>query len=197
MDDGSEDEAGLWAKSLTGDGDAFGALYELHKDRIFRHSFRLVGDRHDAEDVTAATFLELWRRRRDVRLVNDSVAAWLVTTATNSSRNVQRSIRRHRRLIDSLPRAAHAPDSESEALANNPLEAVDPRLAAALRHLPALDLQLFALVALEGYSQADAAQATGLTSSAVKARLHRARHSLRSTLGTDAARLFSLERRTS
>ena len=67
----------LWHLSRTGDAGSFDVLFERHQDRVFRHACRLVDNLHDAEDVTAATFLELWRRRDDVRLVGDSLLPWL------------------------------------------------------------------------------------------------------------------------
>ncbi|WP_396133584.1 RNA polymerase sigma factor [Arthrobacter sp. 1088] len=51
----------------------------------------MVGGRHDAEDATAAAFLELWRRREGVRLVDGSILPWLLVTTTNTARNLQRS----------------------------------------------------------------------------------------------------------
>jgi RNA polymerase sigma-70 factor (ECF subfamily) len=59
----------LWRRSLDGDGDAFGRLFDRHRARVYRHACRLTATRHDAEDVVASAFLELWRRRGDVRLV--------------------------------------------------------------------------------------------------------------------------------
>ena len=59
------DEAGAWGRAAAGDGDAFGRLFDAHHGRVYRHGLRLTGDVHDAEDVLAAAFLELWRRRKD------------------------------------------------------------------------------------------------------------------------------------
>jgi DNA-directed RNA polymerase specialized sigma24 family protein len=45
-------DAHLWARSLVGDGLAFGVLFDLHRDRVFRHACRLVQDRHLADVTT-------------------------------------------------------------------------------------------------------------------------------------------------
>jgi RNA polymerase sigma-70 factor (ECF subfamily) len=71
-------DSGLWSRGVDGNGSAFGELFDIHHDRVFRHAYRLVENRHDAEDVTATAFLELWRRRADVRLVDGSVLPWLL-----------------------------------------------------------------------------------------------------------------------
>ena len=176
-------DAAEWARSMDGDGDAFGALFDRHKDRVFRHACRLVGNRHDAEDVTAVAFLELWRRRRDVRVVNGSVLPWLLVTTSNVARNSQRASRRYRQFLGRLPREPVAPDATDAALDLHPFDGIDQHLGAALRSLSGPDLQLVTLIALEDYSVADAAEVLRLTPSAAKTRLHRARHRLRAALG--------------
>lgn len=108
---GATDDAGPWARSLDGDGAAFAELYDRHRDRVFRHAARLVTSQHDAEDVLAAAFLELWRRRGDVRLVGGSVLPWLLVTTSNVARNVGRGTRRYRTLLDRLPRETTTADA--------------------------------------------------------------------------------------
>lgn len=173
-----EQDQNLWRRSLDGDGQAFGHLFDRHRARVYRHACRLTDTRHDAEDVVASAFLELWRRRDAVRLVDGSALPWLLVTTTNLSRNVARGTRRYRGLLERLPRALDAPDTAELALGTHALGA-DARLRLGLRSLKQVDAQLFALVALEGYSVGDAAIALGLSESAARTRLHRARARLR------------------
>jgi DNA-directed RNA polymerase specialized sigma24 family protein len=49
---------GKWVRAVSEDSDAFGAIFDLHRDRVFGHSLRLVRSVPDAEDVTALVFLE-------------------------------------------------------------------------------------------------------------------------------------------
>lgn len=100
----------LWTRVLEGDGPAFAELFVLHRDRVFGHSLRLARTSHEAEDITAMVFLEAWRRRSSVRLVNDSIIGWLMVTTTNVARNRIRSNLRYEQLIRKLPRAETAPD---------------------------------------------------------------------------------------
>jgi len=190
---GSADDAGLWARSRTGDGGAFAALYDRHRDRVFRHAARLVGDRHDAEDVLAAAFLELWRRRDDVRLVGGSVLPWLLVTASNVARNLTRGTRRYRALLARLPREPDAADAADLAFADDLGAVVHPALATALRSLDHRDLHLVTLVALEGLPIAEAAELLHLSPAAAKSRLHRARLRLRDQLADAPHPTFALE----
>lgn len=183
---GVEDEQGAaanepawWRAALAGDGDAFGRVFDLHHDRVYRHACRLVDVRVDAEDVTAAAFLELWRRRGSVRLVGGSVLPWLLVTTGNLSRNVRRSTRRYRALLQKLPRTGTVADpaaaDPADVMLGQPM-GWDSALVNRLRDLTRTDLALVTLVALEGFSVAEAADALGLSLAAAKSRLHRIRH---------------------
>ena len=184
MDPAQTTEAALWQRTLVGDGEAFGSLFDQLRDRLFRHACRLVETRQDAEDVVAAAFLELWRRRDDVRMVNGSVLPWLLVTASNLSRNVARGTRRYRSFLDRLPREASVPDTAFVTVDEGWL-GIDPPLRAALRALSKSDLELFVLVAMADYSIADAAMAVDISPSAAKTRLHRIRLRIRDALGND------------
>lgn len=173
------DDGVLWSRSLAGDGGAFGVLFDRHRDRVYRHAYRLARNRPDAEDVSAAAFLELWRRRATVRLVEKSVLPWLLVTATNCALNLRRSTRRYEALLKSLPRNPVTTDPEDTYLRENPLHGVDGHLAVALRSLKPVDLQLITLVVLEGYDIAAAAAVLRLTPDAARTRLHRARQRVR------------------
>ena len=95
----SEDEATAWAAVLDSDSDAFVAIFDKHRDRVYRHALRITENVHDAEDVTAGAFLELWRRQKAVRVVDGSVLPWLLVTTTNLARNLARSLRRYRSIL--------------------------------------------------------------------------------------------------
>ncbi|WP_309105807.1 sigma-70 family RNA polymerase sigma factor [Arthrobacter sp.] len=172
-------EAALWLRSLNGDGEAFGRVFDRHRGRVFRHAYRLCGERHDAEDVMSAAFLELWRRRDSVRLVEGSVLPWLLVTTTNLARNSKRSVFRYRRLLNSLPRTEDVSQVTGESVF---LDAMESDVANALRTLNALDMQLVSLVVFEDYTLAAAAAVLNLTPGAAKTRMHRARQRMKKAI---------------
>jgi RNA polymerase sigma-70 factor (ECF subfamily) len=171
----SAHERQWWRSALAGSGEAFAQVFDLHRDRVYRHALRLNKNWHDAEDVTAGAFLELWRRRADVRLVEGSVLPWLLVTATNLSRNTARSLRRYRALIDSLPRSATARSADEIALEQLEEAQAAKRVREAFLSLSKADAALIALTAFEGFSPAEAGAALGISDGAARARLHRAR----------------------
>ena len=173
------DETALWSRARSGDGRAFASVFDLHRDRAFRHALRLVASAHDAEDVVAAAFFELWRKRDRVSVVDGSVLPWLLVTTTNLARNTGRGLRRHRAAIDRLPRSSDLVD---------PAETAEERIArehllTAVRALGEQDAALVVLTALEDLTVADAGAALGLSPGAARVRLHRARKKLRDRLG--------------
>jgi RNA polymerase sigma factor (sigma-70 family) len=148
---------------------------------VFRQAVRLLDSPHDAEDVSASAFLELFRRRDDVRVVNGSVLPWLLVTTANLARNSARARRRYRDFLARLPRDGREPGSNDVALSVVDLD-LDPRLHRALRQLSEEDAALLTLVALEDFTIADAAAVLGLSPGGAKTRLHRARQRIRKTL---------------
>ncbi|MEO5318544.1 sigma-70 family RNA polymerase sigma factor [Arthrobacter sp. CC3] len=176
------DDERLWSRSIEGDGEAFRVLYIRHRDRIFRHAYRLSGDRQDAEDIMATAFLELWRRRAKVRVVEGSVLPWLLVTTTNTARNSGRAALRYRRLLDSLPRRSDTADPTGDDLFLGYRDALDKDLAEALGALNSTDLHLVSLVVFEEFTIAAAAAVLELTPGSAKTRMHRARQRMKAAL---------------
>jgi RNA polymerase sigma-70 factor (ECF subfamily) len=175
------DEATAWTAVLANDGDAFVAIFDKHRDRVYRHALRMTANVHDAEDVTAGAFLELWRRRKAVRVVDGSVLPWLLVTTTNLARNLTRRLRRYRTLIAALPRAEVARSAEDVALEEFEIAA---KVRDALSGLSPSDAALITLTMFEHYSPAQAAAALDITDGAARTRLHRARTRMAAALGT-------------
>jgi RNA polymerase sigma-70 factor (ECF subfamily) len=166
-----EDQAGTdaaeWARAVRGDGEAFGRIFDRHRDRVHRHGLRLAPTAADVDDLVALTFLEAWRKRSGVRVVDGSVLPWLLVTATNVARNQQRAARRHRALLARLPAAEHTAD---------PAQRADyAGVAARFDELSLADRQVLTLCVIEGYSEREAAEALGVAVGTVKSRLSRAR----------------------
>jgi RNA polymerase sigma factor (sigma-70 family) len=176
------DEAANWAASLENDGNAFAAIFDLHRDRVYYHALRMTTNIHDAEDVVAAAFFELWRLRKSVRVVDGSVLPWLLVTTTNLSRNLTRGVRRYRVLIASLPRATEVRSAEDVALEKIDEIRLATNVREAIKTLAPEDAALIALTTFENYTSSQVGAALGISDGAARTRLHRARTRLAASL---------------
>jgi RNA polymerase sigma-70 factor (ECF subfamily) len=179
----SDDEGADWEASLANDANAFVSIFDRHRNRVYRHALRLTTNAQDAEDVTAAAFLELWRRRKTVRLVDGSVLPWLLVTTTNQARNVARSRRRYRALLASLPHSEDMRSAEDEALQRIEETRITEQVREALHSLTPSDAALIALTAFEHCSNTEVATVLGISEGAARTRLHRARARMAAVVG--------------
>ena len=189
--DAEAGEFALWDRACQGDQSAFGAIFDLHKDRVFRHAFRLLADRHDAEDVLGAVFFELWRKRRSVHVARGSVLPWLLVTATHTASNLQRATRRYQLLLSRLPHEESEPSAEEEAFLRS--NVLDPVLSDLIDRLGPVDRSIVTLVMIEDYSISEAADVLGIGSGAARTRLSRLRTKLRGDLGESSSRSLAVE----
>jgi RNA polymerase sigma factor (sigma-70 family) len=175
---GAGDEAATWARAIDNDSAAFATLFDLHRHRVYRHARLLLSSDHDAEDVAAAAFFELWRRRSSVRVTNGSVLPWLLVTTTNLARNSKRAVRRYQHLLASLPRTT-APDHVADEIVDrvDAARETDPAWVT-IRKLSARDGTLLALISFGELSIAEAAEVLGISDGAARTRLHRARQKI-------------------
>ncbi|HUJ05495.1 MAG TPA: RNA polymerase sigma factor [Streptosporangiaceae bacterium] len=164
-------------------GEAFGALFERHADRVYAHCFSRTGSWSMAEDLTSAVFLEAWRRRRQVRFSGDSVLPWLLGVANNATRNAQRTLRRHGALLAKLPPPGDESDFAVDAADRIDQERLARHLLCALAGMRPAEREVIALCDWAGLSYAEAAVALGVAEGTVKSRLSRARTHLRELAG--------------
>lgn len=159
-----------WRRAVAGDGDAFASIFDRHGPAVRRQAMRLCTSWSDVEDVVAIVFLEAWRRRHAVRVVEGTVLPWLLVTAVHVCNNLRRSRLRHETLLRRLPAPSNAPD---------PADSIDEGdLLAALRRLKRSDQQVLTLCVLEEMSERDAAAVLAIPPGTVKSRLHRAKRRL-------------------
>lgn len=121
----------------------------------------------------------LWRRRNDVRIVDQSVLPWLMVTSKNLARNANRKQSRLTPLtLVADERAAGTDEPETNAANRQMREQID----AAVSQLSELDRAVFEACLVDGLTYEDAAQELGVSHAAVRNRLSRLRSRLRNDL---------------
>jgi len=171
----------LIERSLA-DPAAFAAIFDRHSDEILRYAHARLGP-DLAEDVVAETFLAAFSRRDRYDTARADARPWLYGIAVRQIGKHRRAGARQLRLLRSVPTEPPGEDPGGRAAERVSAEQLRPRLAAVLSGLSRDDRELLLLVAWTGLTYEEAAEALGMTVSAVRARLHRVRVRTRRALG--------------
>jgi len=180
----------LVQKAQAGDFRAFQDLVNRYEGKVYRLAMRMLRNQQDAEDALQETFLQVYRGLKNFE-GRSSFSTWLFRLATN----VCLMKIRHRGtepsqllpLEEYLPQHEEGqhppiqdwPDLPDEILLNKESR---EKMMEALEKLPPEYRAVFVLRDLEGLSNAQTAEAMGISVPAVKSRLHRARLALRGLL---------------
>lgn len=115
-------------RSVKGDREAFGGLYDIFIDDLYRYFYHHVGSPHDAEDLASRTFLRAWRAMPNFKWRGRPFAAWLFTLARNQLIDFYRERRAPTSQLDES-RADPSPGPETMAIAGAEAEAASAALA--------------------------------------------------------------------
>jgi RNA polymerase sigma-70 factor (ECF subfamily) len=167
---------------------SFDALIRPHLDRLYRLSFRLAGNKHEAEDLFQDVVTKMYSRVDDLADVEEP-GSWLCRVMYNHFIDNRRRFARQRlvavseaqlpgRNVDSLPGDL---DPAKDAEQADDIMQLD----AALDELSDEHRLVVMLHDCEGYKLLEIQEITGTPEGTLKSRLHRARARLREILITD------------
>jgi len=173
-----DDEAGLVARAIKRDSDAFGQLYECCLDRIYRYVYYRVNSVTEAEDLTEQVFLKAWEAIDRYEQRGVPFLAWLYRLAHNLVVDHYRGQRQTVPLED--VRETEELSEDIEASVHAQLDAEEVREA--LQRLSPEHQQLITLRFVEGMSHAEVAQIVGKSEGATRVVQYRALQALARTL---------------
>ncbi len=163
-------------KALQGDDAAFTDMVETYQRPVYNLCYRMLGDPIEAEDAAQETF---WRAYQNLKRYDPArpFPTWLLSIAAHFCIDQQRKRRIPLLSMDLLPEE-DAPDS-----APNPEKIVgemeeSSQMRRLLGKLGPQDRAAVVLRYWYDFSEIEISQSLGLTVSAVKSRLHRARKEL-------------------
>jgi RNA polymerase sigma-70 factor (ECF subfamily) len=163
-----------WTQAVAGDPDVFALFYRYYVDRVFSHCYNRLGERSDAEDLTAEVFAICWRSRQKVFFHDEAgILPWLLKTANNLLHDHHRWRTRAVRVLQRLslqdePDVAAVYAEEAE-LAQETAEAL-----AVLRALKPRDREIIELAVIQDLSSSAIAVVLGIPASTARNRLARA-----------------------
>jgi len=176
--EGTERE--LVAACQRGDRDAFRAVFELHKDRVYSIALRFSGDPAAAMDVAQDTFLKLFSCIRDFR-GQSTLDTFLYRLVVNACLDRRRKDRRLLPLVEEWAATLLAKDANpSEELLRNELS---DRVRSAVEKLAPELRMVIVLRYTEGLAYDEIAEALGCSPGTVASRLNRAHKLLERRLG--------------
>lgn len=174
----------------AGDADAFGKLIRRHQRKAVAVSYRLLGNREDALEVTQDAFLKAFRSL-DTLERPGAFSGWLMRIVSNLSLNFRRgrALRQTADLDDVGFGVTHNRTADGDKIGTSP----DPqraaegrelgdRLQAALNELPEKQRAALVLFTLEGLPQKDVAEQLDCSVEAVKWHVFQARKKLKGML---------------
>lgn len=179
MSDGGQDpaETDLVRRLRAGDDAAFSQLYARYGRLVHSIAMRLMGDHHDAEDVTQQVFVSAWRSRESLKQDAGSLAGWLATIT-------------RRRCADLAAGRARATQTEEAAATvmmlptpADPARAIEEiTVAHTLETLGEPRSTIVRMAVVEDRRHEDIAQALGVPLGTVKSHVRRGLLQLRSRL---------------
>ena len=155
---------------------------EAHLSGLRRYAMSLTRDANDADDLVQETLRRALTYADGRRTVRD-LRAYLFTILHNVRVDTLAQARKAEPLV-SLTESSH----QLPSLPSQEAYVECKELAGALSRLPEEQHRVIVLVALEGHSYRDAADALGIPLGTVMSRLNRAREALTTMLGGRAGR---------
>ncbi|MBI4527823.1 MAG: sigma-70 family RNA polymerase sigma factor [Deltaproteobacteria bacterium] len=186
-----KDEWGLIERLKTGDEDALEAIFNLYSPKLYNIAYRILGNVADTQEVIQDVFWTAYRKARTFR-GTAQFSTWLYRLTVNAALGKIRRSKKNKEVEyeDFLPKfqtdghhmvrpVVDWSNSLDESYAKQEIQEL---LKEALDQLRPIDKAVVVLSDLDGMPDKEIAATLGITVSAVKTRLHRARLFLRGKL---------------
>ncbi len=153
-----------------GEREAFRALFELYKDKVYSIALRYAGDQALAMDIAQEAFLKLFSGIRGFR-GDSSFESWLYRLVVNSCLDQKRKTRRLAPLVDEFLDALRSPGAS--VLDQVLREELGSRVREVVDSLPPEQRMVIVLRYTQGLSYDEIAAIIGCSVGTVASRLNR------------------------
>jgi RNA polymerase sigma factor (sigma-70 family) len=163
----------LVAAAQSGDEASIAALVSGAHPHVQRFAFSLCASSQDAEDAAQEAMIVLFRKIGTLRAAG-ALASWMFQIVRHECLRRAKAMSRRREPIAEVA----TPSAEDDVLGRLEIE----RVAAAIAALPADQRRVLIMRDVQGLPGSAVAKSVGLSTAAMKSRLHRARAALRADL---------------
>jgi RNA polymerase sigma-70 factor (ECF subfamily) len=182
-------DAQLIAQAQSGNEQAFAALFDAHKRRVYSLCLRMTGNTAEAEDLSQEAFLQLFRKISTFR-GESAFSTWLHRLVVNVVLMHLRKKGLQQVSLDEMDASQEEPVKRDYGDDDRRLMGSIDRisLANAIGELPPGYRAVFVLHDMEGYEHNEIAQILNCSIGNSKSQLHKARMKLRERLRDDRNR---------
>ena len=166
----------------------FDAIYKYFLNDVYRFTYSLIGNQHDAEDLASNTFIEFYKKFPSFEWQNKSMKSWLFTTANNFARNKFRlktmeNIEDENLVVDEVEISF-----VDEIIQKDLLEEIKREI----QKLSPIERSIVNLRIWEGLSFAEIASIHELKEDTARIKFHRSVQKLRKNLEKKGSKIFAL-----
>ncbi len=168
----------------TRNSEAFATLYDRHSRPAYSLAYRIIGEKHAAEDIVQEAFLKIWRAAAgSYRSERASVRTWLLAIVHNRAIDQLRSSASRRRTQERIE-ASSPRVQPSEAFTESWRNVQREQVREALRGLPKEQLKVVELAYFSGYTHVEIAELLGIPLGTVKGRMRLGLKKIRDYFGS-------------
>ena len=169
---------------------ALWTLIERYHEKVYSLAYSYTRNHEDAKEVVQDSFMTVWQKIKTFKR-NASFSSWLFRITANAALMKLRSRKKEKYVLidDALSPPDHEPKASAEVEDKRSLPEekllnleLKQEMYKALDDLSDIDQQVFILRDVEGFGNVDVSHTLDLSVPAVKARLHRARLTVRKKL---------------
>ena len=165
-------------RAIRGETEAFGRLYDIYADRIYRHIYYRVANAEDARDLTQEVFIKAWQGLPRYKRTSTPFLGWLFTISHNRVIDYYRTKKDYSYLNDEI--TMEATEKSPELLAE--MQFTQQQVRKAILQLPK-DQQIVILMSfIEGFEYSEIAAVLGKKEGNIRVIIHRSLKKMREIL---------------
>jgi RNA polymerase sigma-70 factor, ECF subfamily len=168
-------------RAVSGDTEAFGRLYDIYADRIYRHIYYRTSNVEDARDLTQEVFTKAWQGLPRYKRTGTPFLGWLFTISHNRVIDYYRTKKDHAYLNPEI--IMEDRESSPEKLVE--AEFTQQEVRKAILQLPEDQQQVILMSFIEGFEYKEIAAILNKTEGNIRVITHRGLKKMREILSKE------------
>lgn len=168
-------------RAVSGDTGAFGRLYDIYADRIYRHIYYRTSNVEDARDLTQDVFMKAWQALPKYKRTKTPFLGWLFTISHNRVIDYYRTKKDYAYFNDVVigDDREGSPDQLAE------VRFTQQAIRRAILQLPEVQQQVILMSFIEGLEYGEIAAALRKTEGNIRVIVHRALKKMQEIMGRE------------